>query len=165
MNKFFLIIIIILFVLLLSLAGYLAYQNLFLTKQGAQTGKVDEFAGWKTLKSDGFELKYPENFFDAGHEPKLEWTDCPSQYIDKTIINGVTYYHNAHNEGAAGHRYYYDLYAAQQTHGCLTIELDTSETNCNNYTPASTQQQDCLAKNEARPKILQQIVSTFNFTK
>lgn len=156
----------------------------------------DQPTEWNDLANPelGFNLKYPNNFFDAGREPKIFSVKCsyktlplkcpdmtafvpnnPTGSLAKTeriIINGDDYCKYSISDAAMGRVYYYDYYATVKNQKCIVIELDTSSQNCASYLPIeeSNQQQkqnyeSCLAKNEARPSILQQIISTFQFPK
>lgn len=142
----------------------------------------------------GFELKYPSNFFDAGHEPKIFSVKCSYKTLpqkcpdltafipnsptgspvklEKININGDDYCKYSLSDAATGHVYYYDYYATAKNQKCIVIELDTSSQNCDFYLPlqdGNLQQkqnyENCLEKNERRPKILEQIISTFQFPK
>ncbi len=158
-------------IVVLLIAGYFLYQTYFVQDQqiGQATPEPNPIAGWNILNNAefGFQLQYPNSFFDVGHEPKI--SSVGSQTIPGTsepvMVNSVMYHHYSVDDAAAGHRYFYDYYQTERNGLNLVITLETSETNCDNYTPASQDQQNCFSKNAARPNILQQIVNTFTFTK
>lgn len=184
-NKIFLaVVVVVLFILVIGIAGYflvLQYINSAPPAQNnnqQQTTQTDPTAGWNVVKNNelGFSMQYPNNFFDAGHEPKITTRQCSfdegCQNNERLVINAVTYCHNQTQEGAAGHQYYYDYYTAVKNQQCLEVDLVTATTTCENYLPiesGNTQQADsystCVTQRENRPKILQQITNTFQFTK
>ena len=148
--------------------------------------KATEWIDLSDLQA-GFHLKYPTNFFDTGKEPKILSINCgytalPSVCPNVTAfvsskpagsmvqpqkinINGYDYCKYSFTDATAGYTYYHDYYAAARNKKCVVIELSTSTANCDNYTAGSQDYQNCVAKNNARPGLLQQIVSTFQFPK
>lgn len=174
--------------------GQVAVQN--------NNQQTDLTAGWNTASNGelGFSLKYPNGFFDAGHEPKILVGDCNDNVFpdvcpdivsvvanggqgifspawihpngDKITINNANYCLYQTSDAAMGRQYYYDFYTTVKNQKCLVVELDSTTTTCENYLPleqGSTQQQqnynDCVAKNQNQPMMLNQIVNTFTFTK
>lgn len=139
-----------------------ALQN---NNQNQQSTQTDVTAGWNTVTNNemGFSFKYPNGFFDAGHDPKILVGDCNYQVFpascpnidgvilsnspgivttsgmwqnpsgEKTDINGTTYCLYKNSEGAAGHVYAYYYYATVKNQKCLVVNMDTSSTNCDNY--------------------------------
>jgi len=148
---------------------------------------------WIGVKNDqlGFSLKYPVDFFDAGHEPKIFAGNCSSQdcrAIGETVagVLGVPPWQNPNGEklninnnsyllcqsfdAAMGHYYTYYYYVAVKNDKCLVVAYDTTSINCDFYLPlelGNTEQEanykNCVAKNEHQPGILQQIINTFQF--
>lgn len=155
-------------ILLYVLIGALAYGAIyyfFFYQKGDYTytpqNTTDQYANWQTYTNSqyGFEFRYPDNFFDTGHEPKVLAKDCnysnlpaicpninivaagsitsnvENPQIRKIMINGNDYCVYQMSDGAAGHVYYYDYYATVKNQKCLVVELDTSAANCDNYLP------------------------------
>ena len=152
-------------------------------------------ADWKTVRNDelGFEVRYPSNFFDAGHEPKIVIEDCDYQiFLDqcpspdilfkevavanlygsfsKLGINDIPYCMHQASDGATGQTYNYYYYTTVKNEKCFTIYFDTSSTNCSFYLPlerSNTEQAEsyrsCVAASEQQPKILNKIINTFQF--
>lgn len=185
--------------LLIGLFGYLAYldsRQQIPAENTQMPVETDVAADWNTIKYDelGFSLKYPNGFFEAGHEPQVLLSDanvnckqvpingCPSitwligNSIDTSlknpdiIVNEIHYCHYQATDAAAGHRYYSDFYMTLRNRECFAVEMNTSETVCENYLPleqGNTEQEKnyntCVAQRENRPKILQQITGTFKF--
>ena len=90
---------------------------------------------------------------------------------EKLLINNVPYclYHTA--DAGMGHVYDYYYYATVKNGKCLLVYLATATANCDFYLPleaGNTEQQksydDCLTKDKNQPLILDQIISTFEFT-
>ncbi len=95
MKKINIILLIVLAIIIVAIVGYFLYQKLSTPKVST---KLDPTAGWNVLNNDeyGFSLKYPNNFFDQGHEPKILVGDCnhnvfPGQCpnINNIVINDL----------------------------------------------------------------------------
>ena len=134
-------------------------------------------------------MKYPNGFFDAGHDPKVLVGDCnynvfpnscpnvekiTNQELNhlpsgsKVTINNTTYCRYQINDAAAGHQYYSDYYATVKNQKCIVVELVTSTTTCENYLPIQsgnaeqqTNYNNCVTKRQSRLPMLTQIVNTF----
>ena len=135
------------FVALMSLAGFFLFRQHTDFEEAPQrqqssepqSDQIDATAGWNIVKSDayGFELKYPNNFFDVGHEPKILAGNCNdnvfpsacpdisnvlSQYREVNAIggggsnavaltiNGLPYCFSQTGDAAAGHYYSHYYY-------------------------------------------------------
>jgi len=75
-----------------------------------------------------------------------------------------------YSEGAAGTYYSNEYYVLSSNKKCTIIKIVTPYPNCQNYLPlepGNTEQEksynNCLASNQEKPKILEQVLSTFNF--
>lgn len=155
----------------------------------------DEIASWNTATdtANTFSLKYPDNFFDEGREPKITVhtcsvpgfpASCPSSG-ELRIVNAA-YVKSANPptitvrdrvwcafqsvSAATGHVYYEDYYATVHNGQCLVVTLATSTANCDFYLPLEPSNEEqaksyqaCVAKNTQRPQTLSRIISTFTF--
>lgn len=90
----------------------------------------------------------------------------------KQTINGVDYYLYSTGDAATGHAFNYYYFTTVKNNKCFVIYLATSTTNCDFYLPleeGNTEQENnynnCLTTNQKQPAILNQIISTFKFTK
>lgn len=143
----------------------------------------------------GFELQYAANFFKEGHEPQILVGDCngsgfpqtcpdvshivkdnPGNFknasIQKWSVNNTQFCLYQLSNVAAGTQYYYDYYATVRSKKCFVVELQSQSETCENYLPLeqgdAKRELDykmCLSRREQRPNILQDIVSTFTFSK
>lgn len=191
--------------------GYFLYQNLINSQKpvactmdakvcpdGSAVGRTApkcEFApcpdytvGWNYAdnKESGFTLKYPNNFFDVGHEPKISALDCDAIGFNgscpvssslptansEVTINNVKYCLSQEEDAGMGHVYFSYDYLTMKDNKCARIRFSTSTTNCSFYLPlenGNTEQaknyNNCLTKNEAQPRILNEIINTFKFSK
>ena len=75
-------------------------------------------------------------------------------------------------EGAAGTTYKNYFYLTAKNNKCLIIKMTVPYPNCQNYLPldeGNTEQEknynNCLILNQQKPKDLEEIISTFKFTK
>lgn len=172
------------FLAVIAIAGYFLFTgSAFVGPSLDQnTQATDQVADWNiaTNSALGFELKYPNNFFDAGHEPKIIASACSYDNMltlctdlnqQKMTINNVDYCYHRVSDAATGQVYYYDYYTTAKNKTCMTVQLDTATQNCDFYLPleqGNTEQKtnydNCIAKNEEQPKTLSQIINTFKFT-
>ncbi len=76
MKKNTIILIVIIIIAIIAIGGYFVHTKLSLQK--VQTPVADKTADWNTLNNDefAFSIKYPNDFFDAGHDPKILVGDC-----------------------------------------------------------------------------------------
>ena len=241
MKRIFVIIILIILIIAVGAVGYfLSFYNtinMSITSKGlvactkeakicpdgsavGRAGPKCDFApcpdftkGWKTYDSSqyGFEMKYPEDFFDANQQPKLLAGECnynvfPNQcpninnivadglsirggdanairdnlsnpgYWDisgqKQTINNTEYCLYATGDAATGHAFNYYYYATVKNNKCLVVHLAASTENCDVYLPlesGNTEQannyNNCVKTNSVQPTVLNEVVSTFKFSK
>jgi len=90
----------------------------------------------------------------------------------KQTINNTNYCLYATGDAATGHAFNYYYFATVKNKKCAVVYLATSTTNCDFYLPlekGNTEQEknynNCLTTNKNQPTILNQIISTFKFTK
>ena len=90
----------------------------------------------------------------------------------KQTINNVEYCLYTTGDAATGHAFNYYYFATVKSQKCLVAYLATNTTNCDNYLPlenGNAQQaqnyNDCLTTNKNQPTILNEVISTFKFTK
>lgn len=159
-----------------------------------QNTQSNAIADWNTVSNNefGFSLKYPNGFFDAGHEPKILTGDCNYQVFPDACpnINGLVSQDSQVNvspstltvnntpyclydvaDAATGHIYHYYYYTTVKNQKCIVATFDTSATNCDFYLPleqGNAEQEknynDCIVKNQNQPVILNQIINTFTPT-
>lgn len=189
----------VLLVILVVGLGWFFYKKTPATKVQAPESK--ESVEWKTYSNSeyGFELKYPENFFDENQQPRLLAGDCSlapnkcpnindivardlsttitQDYWDnpdgaKQTINNVDYCLYATGDAATGHAFNYYYFATVKNNKCLVVYLATSTENCDFYLPleeGNTEQaqnyNNCIKKTREQPQLLDQIISTFKFSK
>lgn len=192
------------FIAVLILAGYFSVKQYLIdnpvpienqnNNEEEQQVPTDPTAGWNEVRNNqmNFAFKYPNEFFDSGHEPSVRSTSCAYESFSgpcpnltemvsgeanlqnisgqKTNINGTDYCLYQATQMTAGQVHYTDYYVAAESNSCLVVTLETSQTNCSNYLPVdpqNTQQDknynDCITKNQNQPIILEQIVNTFTF--
>ncbi|MFZ1020169.1 MAG: hypothetical protein WAN61_04275 [Minisyncoccia bacterium] len=91
---------------------------------------------------------------------------------EKLTINNIPYCLYQTTDAAMMHVYNYYYYATVADKQCLVVNFNTSSTNCEAYLPLQngnpeqkTNYENCLASNTSQPNILNQILSTFKFTK
>ena len=163
------------FIAVIAIAGYfLMSQYLDQTNQlqsqqinqKSDQFKVSQVASWNEMVNNeaGFSLKYPNNFFDAGHQPKILFGDCIGDVLvdncpnitnvidkdqdvkvnyqnhnllsaKKIIINNNQYCLDNIQEASMGHIYNYYYYFVAKNQKCLVVYFATSQTSCENYLP------------------------------
>ena len=192
--------------------GWFLYKKMPAPK--VQAPENEQSVSWKTFSNDqyGFEMKYPEGFFDENQQPKLLAGDCNStgfpnkcpnindivandliaqgadanaiksnlldkNYWDnpngtKQTVNGTDYCLYTTGDAATGHAFNYYYFATVKNNKCLVVNLATSTENCDFYLPlekGNTEQEqnynNCVKKNQEQPGLLDQIISTFKFSK
>lgn len=155
---------------------------------------TDETLSWNILNDSKiwFVAKYPNDFFDEWHEPKVSVWECNNEWfpivcpnIDmiisdlpentstwNVVINQVNYCLEQYQDAAMWHTYNYNYYTTIINNKCAVIQIETSQTNCDFYLPleeGNTEQKTnydkCIIKNENQTKILDKIISTFKFIK
>ena len=174
----FLIMMIVLFLIVVGGASYFAvtqyvkdYNAQLAQNNGGQQQEPqseDPTLNWNSLGDSRveFKFKYPKDFFDQTHEPKLLIGDCsyaifPDQCPDiknivaqdndakgnyvttsantsKTTINNTPYCATEISDAASGSLYNYYYFTTTRNQKCLVVYLATSSTNCNNYLPLET---------------------------
>ncbi len=139
----------------------------------------NEISDWKTYKNKeyGFEMKYPEDFFtEQVLQPKTEViqcdyanfvNNCPTEII---TVNDIPFCLQETGSAAAGTAYTTYNYTAIRNKECFVVSFAVPYPNCSNYLPINNQEiqkayDKCILDNEiTKPKIIDQIVSTFKFT-
>jgi hypothetical protein len=124
-------------------------NNLVIAEQVASGGDIN------AIKSN---LSYPNYWENRSGE--------------KTTLNNVQYCLYQTKDAAMMHCFNYYYYATVAGKQCLVVNLNTSTTNCDAYLPLEkgnttqeTNYNNCVTTNQNQPKILNQILSTFKFTK
>ncbi len=178
-------------VVVIFLAGWALLGGSFMVTTDNPDAITGVPSDWNTITNNqyGFSMKYPNGFFDAGHEPKVLVGDCnyavfpgscpnveriTNQELnhlpagEKVTINNAAYCRYQVQDAAAGHQYYSDYYATIKNQKCVVVALETSTTTCENYLPLQagnaeqqTNYNNCVAKRDNRVSILNQIVNTF----
>ncbi len=158
------------FILVIGVAGFFVYRQYVSHSPQGQSqngnGQQDQTAGWNVLKNDqlGFTMKYPSNFFDVGHDPKILVGDCNDSVfpnscpdikntvaqdqdangmyanntmvnVSKLTLNNTPYCSSYISDAATGHLYSHYYYATVKNQKCLVVYLVTSATNCDFYLP------------------------------
>jgi hypothetical protein len=158
--------------------------------QSDQTGLIP---GWNSYRNDqmGFSFQYPNNFFDAGHEPQVLVGSCnangfpnacpdvsgllgqdapmyANQQGSLASINNATYCKFQASDAATGHVYTYYAYATVKNQLCLTVSFAISTANCDFYLPLEqgniqqeTNYNNCVETNKNQPQVLSQMIGTF----
>ncbi len=118
-----------------------------------------------------------KNFSEQGGNLKaIESNILSPGYWDvdgqKQTINNVQYCLYATGDAATGHAFNYYYYVTVKNQKCLVAYLAVTTVNCDFYLPleAGNAEQkknydDCVATNESQPKILDKIISTFQFSR
>lgn len=162
--------------------------------QGVTIDQEDETIAWNVLNDSKtwFEVKYPSDFFDESHQPRVlvwecnyEWfpMECPdisnivpgipkSTKSEKIVINQIDYCLQNYQDAATGHVYSYRYYTTVVDNKCAVIPIETSQANCDFYLPleeGNTEQKTnydkCISKNENQPIILNKVLNSFRFVK
>lgn len=195
-DAFYAILVVATFIIVLLIGGiFLVRQywannpDLFQNNNQQEILSPDSADNWNSVQNGGLGLKYPNNFFDPGHEPKIFTGICSSQDCgavgetvggvlgisgwqnpsgERVTINNTSYLLCQSSDAAAGHTYNYYYYLTVKNQQCLAINFATSQARCENYLPlqpGNTEQEknynNCITKNSAQPAILQQIINTF----
>ncbi len=136
-------------------------QKCVLSSPPSATGP--DTSSWKTVSNAtyGFSLKYPDGFFDAGHQPVVLTGPCASTNFPQTcpninkiltqnndlgdyqsgaVGNALTINNNSYclyqlGDAAMGHTYSYYYYVAVKNNQCLVATFATSAANCDFYLP------------------------------
>lgn len=205
-NKFIVIIILVILIIVFGfyyLSGQKPVENTnivdnlnqdIVPNQENPVVQEDETIAWNVLNDSKtwFEVKYPSDFFDKWHEPKVLVWECNSEWFPKVcpnidtivsdlpastssgkvVINQVDYCLQNYQDAAMWHVYTYRYYTTIIDNKCAIIPIVTSQTNCDFYLPLeewNTEQKanydKCILKNENQPAILDKILSTFKFVK
>ena len=141
--------------------------------------ETDETANWKVYenKEYGFEMKYPEDFFtEQVLQPKTKVIQCDyANFVDNCptkiiTVNDVPFCLQKTSSAAAGTAYTTYNYTAIKNKECFVVSFTVSYPDCSNYLPINNQEiqkayDKCILDNEiTKPRIINQIVSTFKFT-
>ncbi len=135
--------------------------------------------------STGFPGKCPDikdivanDLISQGGDAKIIKSNLSDQnYWDnpegtKQTINNVDYCLYTTGDAATGHAFNYYYFATVKNDKCLVVYLSTSTENCDFYLPleeGNTEQKqsydNCIKTNQEQPQLLNQIISTFKFSK
>jgi len=84
--------------------------------------------------------------------------------VEKLVINDIVFCHRSESGAAAGSQYVSYYYATVRRRDCIVIGLFLQYPNCLNYSEGEMRN-SCQQENDAKPGILEQVISTFRFTK
>ncbi|MFA5432351.1 MAG: hypothetical protein WC319_05695 [Candidatus Paceibacterota bacterium] len=133
---------------------------------------------WKTYTDQvsGFQYRYPADFFDNKPSVLVEGCNydisigCPikSSRGKLLTINNNPYCLYQSFDAGMSHSYDFYSYVTSKNGQCIKIDLSTTRVSCGVYGSAEDINQiykECLDREEKYPQILNQVVSSFKFTK
>lgn len=148
----------------------LRYPNDFAERVGSATDKYCDFNDFSAECPDAQKILYDS--IGAAVASKDFFEQVKDQLKpEKKVYGNNTFCVYSYNEGAAGTTYTNYFYVIAKNETCTILPFLVPYPNCQNYLPLETGNEEqkqnyenCLSENIRKPKILDQILSTFKFT-